>query len=615
MIMTAIQSAALTDRRHFLAGTAACSAMSALPVAARAQPKSASPFDPPIEALLELSPETATSSGLAAALDGGRLARRMDDYSPEGQQRWRDAIAATRKTIAAIRTEEPRSAIRQRVIETILEGGMRSAAIPYGRVNPFGFSGHVPYLVCQITGPHIDTVNTMSGLQSVATPAAVDAWIEKLDGFGTSFAGVIDKLRADHAAGVRPPRVLLDKTLPVLDAFIDAEASKHPMITDLAARMTAAGLSPELRATALKRAMTALDRSAKPAFVKLRKTVDGLRATASADDGVWAQPDGEALYAANVRNLGDTDRAPADIHRIGLDEVGRISSAMDALLKQQGLSTGSVGARMDAIAADPRNQFPDSDAGRAALLDYLRALAADAEQLYPQFLPEAMIPRQGLVIRRIPVATEAGAPGGYYESPSLDGSRPGTYFINLRDMKAVAKPRLPTLTYHEGVPGHHTQVAIAFGLGDAPIAIRIASFNAFQEGWALYAEQLMAELGAYRDNPLGDLGRLQDELFRAVRLVVDTGMHQLRWTREQAIAYMQDTTGIAVSRVTAEIERYMAWPAQALGYKLGQIRINELRDAERRRRGAAFSLPAFHATVIGEGSMPLSIVAERLAAS
>lgn len=222
------------------------------------------------------------------------------------------------------------------------------------------------------------------------------------------------------------------------------------------------------------------------------------------------------------------------------------------------------------------------------------------------------MPRAKLVVKRVPVASQDGAPGGYYDGPSLDGSRPGTYWINLVDMAAVPRLALPTLSYHEGVPGHHLQGAVAAAQGEAPLLIRIASFNAYQEGWALYSEALMAELGAYREDPAGDLGRLQDELFRAVRLVVDTGMHQLRWSRERAIRYMAETTGNPLSSVTSEIERYMAWPGQALGYKLGMIRLQAMRERMKKARGRRFDLKAFHAGVLQDGAMPMELLGARL---
>lgn len=565
------------------------------------------------EKLLGHLRETAVYNGTAGALGGGPLARALDDYSPSGEAALRAELQAGRDTLARIRLAGTAStSLRLATVAAILENGTRSAAIPYGRVNPLSFSGHNPYIVTQLAGPHIDSVNVMMEQQSLASAAAVDAWLEKLDSFPSAFDGVIEKIRADKAAGCVPPRALLEKTLPVLDSFAQGKAASHPMIRALARRMGEAGLSRQMQTLALRRATTSLQKRARPAYAKLREVIAGLVPEGRSEAGIWAQPMGAEFYAANVRALGDSPLSPDDIHQIGLDEATRISAEMNALLAKRGLTQGSIGARMTALAKDPANQFADSDKGRAELLDYVRAKLRASEALYPQLLPRAAIPRQALVVKRVPLATQDSAPGGYYDGPSLDGTRPGTYWINLRDMSAVPRFRLPTLSYHEGVPGHHTQGAIAAALGEAPLLIRIASFNAFQEGWALYGEKLMAELGAYKDDPLGDLGRLQDELFRATRLVVDTGLHHKRWSREKAIQTMIDFTGVAESRVTAEIERYMAWPGQALGYKLGQLRLLAMRDAYKAKRGRSADLRIFHSIVLGSGAMPLDLIEGQL---
>jgi uncharacterized protein (DUF885 family) len=604
------------DRRTTMATLGAATLFPGAAAASKAVPPCplATPLDGVATALLREMPEIATYNGVPEALDGGALARRADDYSPAGDARLRRTLADAEKTLAALTcVDDPRGAAHLATARAIVANGTRTAAIPYGRPNPLWFSGHTPYLVTQLAGPHIDTVNVMVAQQSLSSAEAVDAWIEKLDAFPKTFAGVVDKLLADEAAGCRPPRILLEKALPVIDAFLAGPADAHPLIVALRTRTAEAGLDQGLRSAAEARAITALDRRARPAFKTLRAQVAEMIPRGRDEAGVWAQPQGDALYAANVRALGDTARTPQEIHEIGLAEVRRIEAEAAPLLARQGLTTGSVGERLAALARDPRQLFDDSDAGRAELLAYLRELVTGAERRQPEFLPRAMIPHQTMEVRRVPVASQAGAPGGYYDGPSLDGSRPGIYWINLRDMAAVPRMALPTLTYHEGVPGHHTQGAIAAALGEAPLLIRVASFNAYAEGWALYAERLMAELGAYRTNPTGDLGRLQDELFRAVRLVVDTGMHALRWTREKAITYMVATTGNTEGEVTAEIERYMAWPGQALGYKLGQLRLLELRADARRRKGARFDLRAFHGAVLGQGAAPLDIVAAAVA--
>ncbi len=605
-------------RRQAVTALALTAASAASPALAKTRkvklpPPEVGPLNGIAEKLMLHLRETATYNGVAGSLDGGPLARQIDDYSPAGEAALRGEYAAAKDLLARIRIKgSDLMATRLAVTNAILDNGTRSANIPYGRINPFGFTAHEPYLVSQISGPHINSLNIMMEQQSVGTPMAVDAWIAKLDGLGSSYAGVIEKLRADKAAGCRPPRALIEKALPVLDDFMAGKAADHVLIKSLGERMAAAGLAKRTRTLAMRRAITAMNRRARPAMMKLRTEMAGMVADGRAESGIWAQPDGGALYAANVRALGDTEQSPAEIHQIGLDEVTRISAEMRVLLNARGLTQGSIGDRMNALAKDPANLFPDSDAGREELLSYVREKVRAAEARYAELLPPALIPRQALVVKRVPVATQDSAPGGYYDGPSLDGTRPGTYWINLRDMAAVPRFRLPTLSYHEGVPGHHTQTAIAVALGEAPLIIRIASFNAYQEGWALYAERLMAERGFYKDDPLGDLGRLQDELFRAVRLVVDTGLHNKRWPREQAIRYMRETTGVAESRVTAEIERYMAWPGQALGYKLGQLRLVRLRDRATKKDSDGESIRTFHATVLSQGAMPLDVVQSRL---
>ncbi len=574
-------------------------------------PPMVGPFEDIAASLLSNLRETACYNGTPDALNGGPLARKLDDYSPAGEAASRDAFQAGRDLLARIRMASASGAYLPTVSAT-LENGTRSAKIPYGRINPLNFSGHVPYLVTQLAGPHIDSINIMMEQQSLSSAPAVDAWLQKLDGFPHAFDGVIEKIRADKAAGCNPPRLLLQKTLPVLGAFLTGKAALHPLVMALDRRMGEAGLSRRMRQLAVKRATVSIQNRVQPAFDKLLREVSAMAPNGRDEAGIWAQPMGEEFYAANVRALGDTDKTPDEIHEIGLEEVKRISAEMNIKLAARSLTQGSIGERMLALARDPANQFANSDAGRAAVLDYVRGKVRWAESRYSRLLPSAMIPRQSLTVKRVPVATQDGAPGGFYDGPSLDGSRPGIFWINLRDMAAVPRFRLPTLSFHEGVPGHHTQGSVAAALTDVPLLVRIASFNAYQEGWALYSEQLMAEMGAYIDDPLGDLGRLQDELFRAVRLVVDTGLHHKRWTREAAIEWMRDATGVAETRVTAEIERYMAWPGQALGYKLGQLHLLELRNRFVAKSSHKADLRPFHAVVLGQGAMPLDQVAGRL---
>lgn len=605
--------ASCISRRQFalLFGSAAITPV--LPTLAGAKRPGPCPIVTPIDALteglLDHTPETGVYGGVMRSSEGGPLARQMDDYSPQGEEAWRGALGEAGVAIEQIECRgDPLSALRLRIAAAVIENGTRSAAIGYGRPNPFWFSGHEPYLINQISGPAITTPNVMMAQQPVSTPVEVDAWIEKLDGFAKGFDGVVEKSRADAALGCVPPRALLEKTLPVLENFLSGAPADHPLIQSLRDRMANAGLDSRTRAAAEQRAIAALEKRARPAYAKLRARVRDMLPQGREEAGVWAQRDGEELYAANVRSIGDSPLPPDQIHHIGLDQVRLVKSRLEAQLGRLGYRKGGLRQRLDALSADPKQRFPDTPAGREQVLAYLRSLVAGMEARQHSFLPRTMIPNQRLEIRAVPEATQASAPGGYYDGPSLDGARPGIYWINLRDMKGIQRFAMPTLSYHEGVPGHHTQGATLLALPQAPLLLRIASFNAYQEGWALYAERLAADLGAYAQDPAGDVGRLADDLFRCVRLVVDTGLHQLRWTREQAIQYMHSNSGSPMSEVVAEIERYMAWPGQALGYKLGQLRMLAMRDKYRARMGKRYDLRQFHALVLGNGAMPMDIL-------
>jgi uncharacterized protein (DUF885 family) len=595
-------------RRASLAGLAALAVGPAMARKKAPPPApSSAPLDAIASAILEAMPETATYNGTAGSLDGGPLSQRLDDYSPAGEAASRAAFQSGRDDLARMRIKGGTVlATHLATISAVLDNGTRSAGIPYGRINPLTLSGHVPYLVNPVSGPHIDSLSILMERQSLSTTRAIDAWLTKLDSFPGGFANVVEKIRADRGLGCVPPRILIERTLPVLDAVLAGPADRQPLAVSLALRMAEAGLSRRTRQVALRRAVGIIQKRVRPAILALRQEMAAMLPVGRSEAGVWAQPMGADLYAANVTALGDAALGPDEIHRIGLDEVTRIAADMNRLLADQGLTQGPIGDRMAALARDPANQFADSDAGREALLAYVRERVAVAEASYADWLPADLVPHQPLTVRRIPVETQTSAAGGVYDGPSLDGTRPGVYWINLRDMASVPKFRLPTLSHHEGVPGHHTQSAIALARGEAPLLVRIAAFNAYQEGWALYAEGLMAERGAYADDPLGDLGRLQDELFRAIRLVIDTGLHHKRWTREQAIRTMRDMTGITEIRASAEVERYMAWPGQALGYKLGQMRLLAMRKAWLARKGR--DLKGFHAAVLRQGAMPLNVL-------
>jgi uncharacterized protein (DUF885 family) len=341
-------------------------------------------------------------------------------------------------------------------------------------------------------------------------------------------------------------------------------------------------------------------------------TLRAIRPHAVHDGGVWRLPEGEAYYAHGLRANTTTTMTGEEIHRLGLQQVAEIQGQLDPLLRAAGYSQGSVGQRVNAMNVDPHNLYPNNDEGRAALLASLNAYLADIRPRLPRAFNT--IPRAQLEIHRVPPAIEAGAPGGYYQGGPLDGSRPGIYYINLKDTADWPKMGLKTLTYHEGIPGHHFQISIAREAGALPIYRRAGGFSAYAEGWALYAERLAGELGVYDDDPPGRIGYLQSYLFRAVRLVVDSGLHHHRWSREQAIRYMIDNAAEPEGSAIREIERYCVWPGQACAYKVGQTVIAGLRDEAERQRGSRFDLKAFHDSVLLGGSLPLTVLQRRVRA-
>ena len=540
-------------------------------------------------------------------LVGGPYNDRITDYSPAGFAHVRAVAQAAAARLAAVDRDglPPRVRVNLDVVERIFRYYAGVPGIDYGLID--SYFGHVPYVISQISGPHVDIPKLMQTQQRLASRADAEAYIRRLQAFGSAFDGVVAKIAADRAEGVVPPKILVEKAIRPVAAFIAPPPEKNVLVTSFAERLGKIDeISGTDRATLVAAATDATRGSVYPAYRKLEATLEALLSVAGDAAGVWALPGGDKFYRAAVRFLGDTDLTPDEIHEIGLEEVERITAEMDRILRAQGLTEGTVGERMVRLAEDPSQYFPATDEGREAILDYLRARVKEVEARVPDYF--ATIPPQKLEIRRIPVFSEAGEAGGFYTNPSLDGTRPGIYWINLRDMKAWPKWSLKTLTYHEAVPGHHFQTAISMSQGELPLLRRIAPFNAYTEGWALYAERLAWEMGLYEGDPLGNLGRLQDELFRAVRLVVDTGIHARHWTREQAIDYMYRTTGSDKSEVVPEIERYMAWPGQALGYKLGMMKILELREKAKQALGPAFDLKAFHDVVLLDGAVPMAVL-------
>jgi uncharacterized protein (DUF885 family) len=366
-------------------------------------------------------------------------------------------------------------------------------------------------------------------------------------------------------------------------------------------------VDPEARTALQVRAVAAINTGVYPAFRRMNAALEAQRpAAATQAAGIGRLADGVALYALFLRQRTTTDYTPEQVHQMGLAEVARITAEMESIFKAQGMDKGTLAERMQSLNTRPDQLFPNTPEGRAQILARYNEIMREVEARMPDYFNT--VPAGSLTIMPVPDALQKGAASGSYQQPAMDGSRPGIFFANLRDAAETPRFTMKTLAYHEGVPGHHFQISTAMQLPNLPVIRKMSIYTAYVEGWALYAEGLAADIGMYKDDPTGDLGRLQNEIWRAVRLVVDTGIHAKGWTREQAIAYMVANTGLAESTVTTEIERYMAIPGQACAYKLGQLKILELREKAKRELGAKFSIKDFHSVVLDSGAVPLTVL-------
>ncbi|GAB4184439.1 MAG: DUF885 domain-containing protein [Wenzhouxiangellaceae bacterium] len=471
--------------------------------------------------------------------------------------------------------------------------------------------------VNQMFGVQSSLPNFMTNQHIIDSEHAAEQYLTRLRLFPEKFSEVLEGLRLREDMGILPPRFAVEKTLEQMRDFIAKPAAEHMLYVHFSEQLDELGddIDEGSRERLLNEAVSVVETSVYPAYEQLIDYMASLQSKATSNDGVWRLPDGDEFYANQVREHTTTDMSAEEIHRMGLAEVDRIGREMDAILRGEGLVEGTIGERVQQIGRRPDQLYPDTDAGREQILaDYQRIIDEidGAMDEYFNLRPEV-----GVEVVRIPEFSEKTAPGAYYQSPSLDGSRPGRFFANLRDVSAVPRFSMRTLAYHEAIPGHHFQNGITQSLEGLPMFRRLIGFTAYSEGWALYAERLAWEIG-FQDDPLDNLGRLQAEMFRAVRLVVDTGMHHKRWTREQAIQYMMEHTGMPEGEVVSEIERYLVNPGQALAYKVGMMKILELREQAKAQLGERFDLKAFHDQVLGKGALPISllerVIAEWIAA-
>ncbi|MGA1372846.1 MAG: DUF885 domain-containing protein [Pseudomonadales bacterium] len=545
------------------------------------------------------TPELLTGVGLIDNTPLDFHSGRLGDYTRAGELRQIEQLKAARARLdrfdpATVSTQEQLSLD---IAKWFLDDMIRQSAFEHGG-----------YRVNQISGVTVDLPQFLTDTHVIVDERSVRRYLSRVAEFGRVLEETRVRIEDDRAAGVTPPDFIIAKTLAGLRAFVEPDATDNVLVASLAPKLDALSeLDAETRAHYLDIARTQVETRVLPAYARLIALFEDMASDASQDAGIWRLPNGEAIYAAALKSNTTTDMSADEIHTLGLAEVARIEAEMDAILDAEGLTEGTVGERARTLAADPKHLFPNDESGRAAMLEYLREINARLMARAGEFF--ITLPTQALEIVRVPPYAENGSAGGYYQSAALDGSRPGRFYINQKDTADNPRWVLPTLLYHEAAPGHHFQVSLGQLIEDVPLLRRMSPFAAYTEGWALYAERIAAvDMGLYADDPLGNLGRLNDEMFRAVRLVVDTGMHHKRWSREQAIEFMRAHTSNSAADVEREIERYVVWPGQATAYKVGQLAILRCRERAERALGERFNLRAFHEQVLMNGAMPLDIL-------
>jgi uncharacterized protein (DUF885 family) len=596
-------------RREFLGGVAAASLLSGCKVSnapgneAAAASDLAKQLQAMADQMLAEYPENATILGIATG-DKEPLNHRFTDRTPAGVAA---RAEAARKRLTSLKELD----LSDLSVPANLDAAVALAGheiadegfrFPFGDaivLDPnIGFR-NTPYVVNQLGGAFIDFPDFLNSRHTVTNEQEALAYADRVDAYAADLDGETERLAHDRAAGVVAPDFTLDSTIKIISGGVAEKPEESGVVTSLRNGITKAGLDAKI----IDRVTQSMATKVLPALQRQLEQLKMHRASATSDAGVWHFKDGEAYYAWALKAGTTTTRSPEEIHKLGLEQVKAIQARMESIMAKQGITGGTVGERMAALGKDPAQLYPNTAAGREQLLAYLNGRIADIRTRLPRAFA-TMVPGR-LVIKRVPPAIEAGAPGGYAAAGSIDGKVPGQYYINLRDTAEWPKLSLPTLCYHEGIPGHIWQGEYANRMA---LIRSMLAFNAYSEGWALYAEQLADELGVYDGDPLGQLGYLQSSSFRACRLVVDTGIHAKRWTREQAIDWFVSTNGDDPGSIRSEVDRYCSMPGQACGYKIGHLEILRLRDKAKAELGARYDLRTFDDALVKGGNVPMTLL-------
>lgn len=555
---------------------------------------------------LDRSPETASRLGLKPPPNVRSYTGRIDDRSQAAFERAKLARLEAFERIARIDIERlpKQTAITLGVSKAALESVVEMSAYGHGQIS-LGFSR--PYAADQLSGAYIDLPDMLINRQLIRNKEEAIAYVERL----ARVAGAIDddgrRLLADADAGIVQPDFILERMSRLAAQLGGADVETHPILIAFQNLSTGAGgLTSDDRHNLGNTVRRLLGEDVIPAYRRFGEKLDGLAATAPSTPGIWTITNGDDYYASALHFYTGQSVTPNVLHEDGLAIVATLTTELDIALQEAGFPDGTIPERLAAINALPDQLFANTPEGRAALLETLSTRLQAARPLVSRVIKNA--PNTNVLVAQVPDILSTNAPGGYYAAAPSDGTSPGIFYINLRDTNEWPAYSLPTLLYHEAIPGHHLESAITAELSELPILRQLIWLPVYGEGWALYAEDLANELGVYDDDPLGKVGYLQSLIFRAARLVTDTGIHYQRWSRERAVNYLVETTGQPRSAMETEVDRYTVWPGQAVSYMVGRQFIWKLRQRSQDALGTKFSLPAFHEAILANGPRPLAYI-------
>lgn len=547
--------------------------------------------------LLALFPELATSLGLDTGARAG-LKSRLTDRSLAGVERTAARVRTDLDRVSAFDTTglPATTRISFEVVRSAYSTALEGFALPYGEIT-VGSWRNAPYPVIQNVGAYLDIPRFLDTDHRIADAADADAYLARLESYARQLDGELERVQAAREMGVVPPGFLIDRAVDQMTLSLQGLNGGGPLVESLERRTS------DIVGDWAGRARSLVAQEVAPALQRQLAELESQRASATDDPGISARPGGEEFYRWALKASTTTTMTPDEIHELGLAEVEELHGQMDTILSEIGYTEGTVGQRMQALAEDPRYQFPEGDEGRAEILAFIDERLEWIRAQMPRAFDTLVDPN--MEVRRLPPEEEPGAPAAYGGAGSVDGSIPGRYWINLRTPRLHSRYSLADLSFHEAIPGHIWEGEYSRSM---PLIRSMLAFNAFSEGWALYAEQLADELGAYETDRVGRLGYLQSLAFRACRLVVDTGLHAKGWTREEGVRYFVEVNGSNPEEVASEVDRYCSWPGQACGYKVGHTEINRQREKAQAALGPAYDLKAFNDTVVLGGNVPLDVL-------